>query len=81
MTSSINISFMTSPKAAGQGNCKKDYRSSAYNNYCAEVVDFDNEVFTINIEASSESEASEKANEFAFEMGIQTNYINIYIIF
>lgn len=81
MTSSINISFMTSPKDEGQGNCKKDYRSSASNNYCAEVVDLDNEVYTFEVEASSESEAVSKANEFAFEVGIQTNYINIYIIF
>ena len=81
MTSSINISFMTSPAQAESQGKKKDYRSTASNNYCAELVDFDNEVISIDIEATSQGDAIEQANEIAFEMGIQVSYINIYINF
>ena len=57
---------------------KKDYRSTAYNNYSADLVDLDNEVYTFEVEASTDSEASEQAERIAFEMGIQVSYINIY---
>lgn len=80
MTTSINISFISSPcEYAGKG-CKKDYRSSAYNNYCAECVDLDNDVNIFEVEASSISEAGDKAESIALEMGLQVNYLNIYEI-
>ena len=101
MTTSVNISFFISADQAASAAEKKDYRSTASNNYCiksaaprhcsselddaqvlhdfsADLVDLDNEVFTIEVEASSESEASDKAERIAFEMGIQVSYINIY---
>ena len=78
MTTSVNISFFVSPEQAASTASKKDYRSTAYNNYSADLVDLDNEVCTIEVEASSESEATDKAERIAFEMGIQVSYINIY---
>ena len=47
-------------------------------NYSADLVDLDNEVYTFEVEASTDSEASEQAERIAFEMGIQVSYINIY---
>ena len=78
MTTSVNISFFSSAERAASTASKKDYRSTAYNNYSADLVDLDNEVCTIEVETSSESEASDKAERIAFEMGIQVSYINIY---
>ena len=101
MRTSVNISFFVSPESAASTASKKDYRSTAYNNYCiksaaprhcsselddaqvlhdfsADLVDLDNEVCTIEVEARTESEASEQAERIAFEMGIQVSYINIY---
>ena len=78
MTTSVNISFYLSAEPAASTASKKDYRSTAYNNYSADLVDFDNEVYTVEVEASTESEASEQAERIAFEMGIQVSYINIY---
>ena len=78
MATSVNISFFVSAEQAASTASKKDYRSTAYNNYSADLVDLDNEVCTIEVEASSESEASDKAERIAFEMGIQVSYINIY---
>lgn len=78
MRTSVNISFFVSAEQAASAASKKDYRSTAYNNYSADLVDFDNEVYTIEVEASTESEASEQAERIAFEMGIQVSYINIY---
>ena len=78
MTTSVNISFFSSAEQAASAASKKDYRSTAYNNYSADLVDLDNEVCTIEVEASSESEATDKAERIAFEMGIQVSYINIY---
>ena len=78
MTTSVNISFFISADQAASAAEKKDYRSTAYNNYSADLVDLDNEVCTIEVEASSESEATDKAERIAFEMGIQVSYINIY---
>ena len=78
MATSVNISFFVSAEQAASTASKKDYRSTAYNNYSADLVDLDNEVCTIEVEASSESEATDKAERIAFEMGIQVSYINIY---
>ena len=101
MRTSVNISFFVSAEPAASTASKKDYRSTAYNNYCiksaaprhcsselgdaqvlhdfsADLVDFDNEVYTFEVEARTESEASEQAERIAFEMGIQVSYINIY---
>ena len=78
MTTSVNISFFSSAEQAASTASKKDYRSTAYNNYSADLVDLDNEVYTFEVEASSESEATDKAERIAFEMGIQVSYINIY---
>ena len=78
MTTSVNISFSLSANKAADGAEKKDCRSTAYNNYSADLVDLDNEVCTIEVEARTESEASEQAERIAFEMGIQVSYINIY---
>ena len=78
MTASYNISFLGSPEQAESRVSKKGYRSSNYNNYMVEVVDLDNEVYTFEVEARTESEASEQAERIAFEMGIQVSYINIY---
>ena len=78
MTTSVNISFFSSAERAASTASKKDYRSTAYNNYSADLVDLDNEVYTLEVEARTESEASDKAERIAFEMGIQVSYINIY---
>ncbi len=82
MRTSVNISFFVSPEPAASTASKKDYRSTAYNNYCiksaaprhcsselddaqvlhdfsADLVDLDNEVYTFEVEARTESEASE----------------------
>ena len=78
MATSVNISFFVSAEQAASTASKKDYRSTAYNNYSADLVDLDNEVYTLEVEARTESEASDKAERIAFEMGIQVSYINIY---
>lgn len=78
MATSVNISFFVSAEQATSTASKKDYRSTAYNNYSADLVDLDNEVYTLEVEARTESEASDKAERIAFEMGIQVSYINIY---
>ena len=78
MRTSVNISFFVSAEPASSTASKKDYRSTAYNNYSADLVDLDNEVYTLEVEARTESEASDKAERIAFEMGIQVSYINIY---
>ena len=59
MTASYNISFLGSPEQAESRVSKKGYRSSNYNNYMVEVVDFENEIHTFEVEAVSASEASE----------------------
>ena len=78
MRTSVNISFFVSPESAASTASKKDCRSTASNNYSADLVDLDNEVYTFEVEASTESEATDKAERIAFEMGIQVRYINIY---
>ena len=42
-----------------------------------DVVDFDNEVSTYEIEAASASEASEQAEEIAMSAGVQVSYCNV----
>jgi hypothetical protein len=49
MTASYNISFLGSPEQAESRVSKKGYRSSNYNNYMVEVVDFDNESHTYKV--------------------------------
>ena len=78
MATSVNISFFVLAEQAASTASKKDYRSTAYNNYSADLVDLDNEVYTLEVEARTENEASDKAERIAFEMGIQVSYINIY---
>ena len=55
---------------------KKGYRSCELNNYMVEVVDFDGATEEFNVEASSHSEAAEKAEALAY--GMQVSYMNIY---
>ena len=71
MTASYNISFLGSPEQAESRASKKGYRSSNYNNYMVEVVDFDNESHTFEVDARSESEASELAADMAMSAGVQ----------
>lgn len=64
MTASYNTSFFSTPATAASGVSKKGFRSTAYNNYVVDVVDFDNEIHTFNVEAESASEAqAEQAAE------------------
>ena len=58
MTATYNISFLGSPEQAESRASKKGYRSPKYNNYMVEVVDFDNESHTFEVDARSEAEAS-----------------------
>ena len=78
MTASYNISFLGSPEQAESRVSKKGYRSSNYNNYMGEVVDFDNEIHTFEVEAVSASEASEQAADMAMSVGVQVSYCNVY---
>ena len=79
MTASYNISFLGSPEQAESRVSKKDYRSRKYNNYMVEVVDFDNESHTFEVDARSESEASELAADMAMSSGVQVSYCNVYL--
>ena len=78
MTASYNISFLGSPEQAESRESKRVYRSSKYNNYMVEVVDFDNESHTFEVDARSESEASELAADMAMSAGVQVSYCNVY---
>ena len=78
MTASYNISFLGSPEQAESRVSKKGYRSSNYNNYMVEVVDFENEIHTFEVEAVSASEASEQAADMAMSVGVQVSYCNVY---
>ena len=49
MTASYNISFLGSPEQAESRVSKKGYRSSNYNNYMVEVVDFDKKSHTYKV--------------------------------
>ena len=44
-----------------------------------EVVDFDNEVNTFEVDARSEAEAAELAQEMAAAAGLQVSYCNVYL--
>ncbi len=80
MTASYNISFLGSPEVAtGNGRGKKGYRSSNYNNYMVEVVDFDNEAHTFEVDARSEAEAAELAQDMASAAALQVSYCNVYL--
>ena len=76
MTASFNTSFFSTPATAASGVSKKGFRSTAYNNYVVDVVDFDNEIHTF--EAVSASEASEQAADMAMSIGVQVSYCNVY---
>ena len=52
---------------------------SKYNNYMVEVVDFDNESHTFEVDARSEAEASEQAADMAMSAGVQVSYCNVYL--
>ena len=79
MTASYNISFLGSPEQAESRESKRVYRSSKYNNYMVEVVDFDNESHTFEVDARSEAEASELAADMAMSAGVQVSYCNVYL--
>ena len=49
------------------------------NNYMVEVVDFDNESHTLEVDARSEAEASEQAADMAMAAGLQVSYCNVYL--
>ena len=78
MRTSVNISFFVSAEPAASTASKKDYRSTAYNNYVVDVIDFDNEIHTFEVEASTADEASEQAAELAMSVGVQVSYCNVY---
>ena len=78
MTASFNTSFFSTPATAASGVSKKGFRSTAYNNYVVDVVDFDNEIHTFNVEAESADEASEQAESQAMAQGVQVSYCNVY---
>jgi hypothetical protein len=44
-----------------------------------EVVDFDNESHTFEVDARSEAEASEQAADMAMAAGLQVSYCNVYL--
>ena len=66
-------------KSAAPRHCSSELDDAqVLHDFSADLVDFDNEVYTFEVEARTESEASEQAERIAFEMGIQVSYINIY---
>ena len=78
MTASYNTSFFNTSAAAESRDCKKAFRSTALNNFSVDVVDFENEVHTFEVEAESEAEASEQAESLALSQGVQVSYCNVY---
>ena len=78
MTASYNTSFFNTSAAAESRVCKKAYRSTALNNFIVDVIDFENEIHTFEVEAESESEASEQAADMAMSAGVQVSYCNVY---
>ena len=76
----FNTSFLSSPAFAASRVGKKVSSSSKSNNYLVQVVDFDNEVSTYEVEAESASEASEQAADMAMSAGVQVSYCNVYRI-
>ena len=66
-------------KSAAPWHCSSELNDAQdLHDFSVDVVDLDNEVYTFEVEASTDSEASEQAERIAFEMGIQVSYINIY---
>ena len=66
-------------KSAAPRHCSSELDDAqVLHDFSADLVDLDNEVYTLEVEARTESEASDKAERIAFEMGIQVSYINIY---
>lgn len=78
MTASFNKSVLFTPNNCASGNTVKGYRSTALNNYSVDVVDFDNEIISFDIEARSESEACAIAESKAQAQGVQVSYCNVY---
>ncbi len=78
MTAPYNTSYFFTSAAAESRVCKKAYRSTALNNFTVDVVDFDNEVHTFQVEASTADEASEQAAQMAMSQGTQVSYCNVY---
>ncbi len=78
MTASFNISFFNSSAAASSREDVKKLPLTASNNYVVDVIDFDNEIHTFEVEASTASEASEQAEELAMSQGVQVSYCNVY---
>ena len=76
----FNTSFLSSFAFAASRVCKEVSSSSKSNNYLVQVVDFDNEVSTYEVEAVSASEASEQAADMAMAAGVQVSYCNVYRI-
>jgi hypothetical protein len=76
----FNTSFLSSSAFAASRVCKEVSSSSKSNNYLVQVVDFDNEVSTYEVEAVSASEASEQAADMAMAAGVQVSYCNVYRI-
>ena len=78
MTASFNTSFFSTSDTAASGVGKKGFRSTAYNNYVVDVIDFENEIHTFEVEAASASEACEQAADMAMSVGVQVSYCNVY---
>lgn len=78
MTAPYNTSYFFTSAAAESRVCKKAYRSTALNNFTVDVVDFDNEVHTFQVEAGTADEASEQAAQMAMSQGTQVSYCNVY---
>ena len=76
MTAVFNTSSLNSMAGTSRQSGKKGYRSCELNNYKVEVVDFDGATEVFDVEATSHSEAAEKAEELA--CGMQVSYMNIY---
>lgn len=66
MTHSFQTAVLQSPIAKAN-NCKKSHRSVESNKlFQVEITDFENECYTIEVEAKDFSEASEKAEALFF---------------
>ena len=78
MTAPYNTSYFFTSAAAESRVCKKAYRSTALNNFTVDVVDFDNEIHTFQVEANTADEASEQAAQMAMSQGTQVSYCNVY---
>ncbi len=46
--------------------------------FTVDVIDFENEIHTFEVEAVSASEASEQAADMAMSVGVQVSYCNVY---